>query len=157
MPETAMPHWLQISEAREIFLSKFLSYRNGKAVAHSHAETNNHEIDGTGGAYCRQCLNPQILSHNNRIHHVVKLLKQHAKQHREENPSISLDGDPSVISFVVFFAIMFLPSLFSRNHQFFHGSFGYVVNASFHPDIGKVPRHPPEQSSHPERPQPAQA
>ncbi len=57
-----------------------LGHRDGKPAAHPHAESDDKKVDGAGGPHRRQGLGPQQLSHDHRVHQVVKLLKQHAQQ-----------------------------------------------------------------------------
>ncbi len=62
--------------------TEFLSHRYGKTIGNTNAESINHEINGAGRAHRRQCRNTQTLTHNDGVHHIVKLLKQKSQQHR---------------------------------------------------------------------------
>ena len=57
-----------------------LGHRDGKAVAHPHAEADDEKVDGAGGAHRRQGLGPQQLAHDHGVHQIIKLLEQHAAQ-----------------------------------------------------------------------------
>ena len=60
--------------------SHALGHRNGEAVAHPHAEADDKEVDGAGGADRGQGGGAQQLPHDHGVHHVIKLLEQHSEQ-----------------------------------------------------------------------------
>ena len=58
-----------------------LGHGDGEAAAHAGAEADDHEVYGAGGAHGGQGAHPQVLSHDDGVHHAVKLLKQKAHEH----------------------------------------------------------------------------
>ena len=62
--------------------TKTLGHRNSKTIADPHTETNDHKINRPGSSNRCQGADTQKLSDNDRVHHIVKLLKQHTKQKR---------------------------------------------------------------------------
>ena len=65
-----------------VLRAEVLGHRDGEAAAHAGAEAHHQEVDGPGGAHCRQGRAPQGLAHDGGVHHVVELLEQVSKQHR---------------------------------------------------------------------------
>ena len=72
--------------------TELLGDRNGKAIAHPHAETNDHEIHGTRGAHRSQRIHTQIMPDNDRIDHTVKLLEKQAEQKRHRKSQYQPHG-----------------------------------------------------------------
>ena len=54
-----------------------------KAGADAITQTDHQKIDRPGGSHTCQRLNPQKFSHHHGVHHVIKLLEQHAQQKRQ--------------------------------------------------------------------------
>ena len=71
---------------------KPLGHRDGNAVAHPHTESDDHKVDGAGGAHPGEGIHPQVLAYNHGIHHAVDLLKDHPQQHGNGKAQNQLPG-----------------------------------------------------------------
>ena len=60
-----------------------LRHRNREARAHAHAKAQHEEVDRTGRAHASQGRHAQKTPHDHRVHQIVQLLKQHARQQRQ--------------------------------------------------------------------------
>ena len=77
------PSGVRYKLAHAVIISgtEFLGDRNCKSAAGTGAEADDHKVDGSRGADCRQRGHAQAFADNDGIHHVVKLLKEESKKH----------------------------------------------------------------------------
>ena len=83
--EGAQPHAVGDIPAQLVVVAgpELLGHRDGKAAAHTGAETHHQEVDGPGGSHRRQGRASQGLAHDGGVHHVVELLEQVPEENRD--------------------------------------------------------------------------
>ncbi len=67
---------------------------DGKARTNAHAEAQDQEVDGAGGAYGSQCVGTKELAYNGCIHNVIQLLENETEKQRRGKAKHQLHGRP---------------------------------------------------------------
>ena len=94
-----------VSHAFVVLRSEALAHFDAKTDRDAHGEAQNQKVDGTGGSHSCQGVDSHEFSHDNRIHHTVKLLEHAAQKHGDKKFQYQSQRTlPRVISLLICFS-----------------------------------------------------